>query len=53
MKLTRCKSWNKDAYVCALTRKLDELAGLDKQEEYDIFYHYHTDTRYCPALQIA
>ena len=40
MKLEKCKSWNKDAYVCALTRRLDELAGLDKQKEYDIFYHY-------------
>lgn len=40
MKLERCKSWNPDAYVCALTRRLDELAGLNKQEEYNIFYHY-------------
>ena len=40
MKLERCKPWNPDAYVCDLTRKLDELAGLDKREEYKIFYHY-------------
>ena len=40
MKLEKCKPWNPDAYVCALTRRLDELAGLDKREEYHIFYHY-------------
>ena len=40
MKLEKCKPWNPDAYVCKLTRRLDELAGLDKQEEYDLFYHY-------------
>ena len=40
MKLEKCKPWNPDAYVCKLTRRLDELAGLDKQKEYDLFYHY-------------
>ena len=40
MKLVRCKSWNKEAYVCDLTRRLDELAGLDMHKDYDIFYHY-------------
>ncbi len=40
MKLERCKSWNPDAYVCDLTRKLDELAGLDMHKDYDMFYHY-------------
>ena len=40
MKLVRCKSWNKNAYVYDLTRRLDELAGLDKQKNCDLFYHY-------------
>lgn len=40
MKLEQCKPWDPDVYVCKLTRRLDELAGLDMHKDYDLFYHY-------------
>lgn len=34
-------------YVSELTRKLDEISGLSKQEYYDFFYHYIIVDEFC------
>ena len=40
MKLTNRREILKDDYRCEFTKYLDELAGLDKDDWYDHFYHY-------------
>lgn len=40
MKLDNRNEWSKTEYRCALTKELDSLSKISKNDYYDLFYHY-------------
>ena len=46
MKLEHCISYMEE-YRCDLTKELDEVSGISRNNHYDMFYHYILANKWC------